>query len=68
LAGIDPDDGQVALLFHPRRDRWSDHFVFEGARIIGLTPLGRATVQVLKMNDARRIEMRSEILRQGLAL
>jgi hypothetical protein len=68
LAGIDPDDGQVVSLFHPRRDRWSDHFVFEGARINGLTPTGRATVQVLNINDARRIELRAEILKQGVTL
>ena len=68
LAGIDPHDGQIVPLFNPRRDRWSDHFVFEGARIHGLTPIGRATVQVLNMNDARRLEMRNEILRQGVAL
>lgn len=68
LAGIDPHNGQVVPLFHPRRDRWSDHFVFEAARIDGLTPIGRATVQVLNLNDARRLEIRTEILKQGAAL
>jgi hypothetical protein len=68
LAGIDPYDDRVVRLFHPRRHRWSDHFVFEGARINGLTPIGRATVQVLNMNDARRLEIRAEILKQGVKL
>jgi 5-methylcytosine-specific restriction endonuclease McrA len=31
LPGIDPWTVQVAQLFHPRRDRWSDHFAVEAA-------------------------------------
>ena len=62
LAGVDPVNGELVLLFHPRRDRWSEHFQFRGVRIEGVTPVGRATVHVLAMNDARRLELRSEIL------
>jgi hypothetical protein len=61
LTGIDPQTGQIASLFHPRRDRWSDHFIFEGTRIIGISAVGRTTVEVLNMNDARRLELRAEI-------
>ena len=52
----------VSELFHPRRDGWADHFVFQGARIEGATAVGRATVQLLGMNDARRVELRSQIM------
>jgi len=31
LAGIDVETNQIVRLFHPRRDRWADHFVWEGA-------------------------------------
>lgn len=65
LTGIDPQTGEVAPLFHPRRDRWSGHFSFEGVRIKGVTATGRATVQVLHMNDARRLELRAEVLKHG---
>ena len=65
LTGIDSRTGQVVSLFHPRRDPWSDHFVFEGARISGISAVGRATVQVLNVNDARRLELRTEVLRRG---
>ena len=65
LTGIDPQTGQVIPIFHPRRDRWSDHFTFEGARINGISAVGRATVQVLNMNDARRLELRTEVLKRG---
>jgi hypothetical protein len=31
-------------------------------RIQGITPAGRATVILLAMNDARRLELRSQLL------
>jgi hypothetical protein len=65
LTGIDPQTGEAAPLFHPRRDLWFEHFVFTGARIEGISPTGRATVQVLAMNDARRLEVRREVLKYG---
>jgi hypothetical protein len=61
LTGIDLITGEVAPLFHPRRDRWADHFTIRGPRIEGITPCGRATVRVLAMNDVRRLELRSEL-------
>lgn len=45
--------------------RRSDHFTFEGVRINGVSAVGRATVQVLNMNDARRLELRAEVLKRG---
>ena len=63
LTGIDFQTGQVASLFHPRNDRWSEHFVFNGPRVEGTSVTGRATVRVLAMNDARRVEVRQEILK-----
>src|ERR1700689_2087305 len=32
IASIDPETGQLTPLFHPRLDRWSDHFEFTMAR------------------------------------
>jgi hypothetical protein len=49
LSGIDPEEDAITPLFHPRRDRWVEHFVFQGAFIVGLTPVGRATVRTLNM-------------------
>ncbi|MEZ5584446.1 MAG: HNH endonuclease signature motif containing protein [Candidatus Competibacteraceae bacterium] len=45
LSGIDPETGQITALFHPRQ--WSAHFALRGVHIIGRTPNGCATVQVL---------------------
>ena len=45
-------------LFHPRQDRWDEHFHFAAGEIAGRTATGRATVVVLAMNHPARIEMR----------
>jgi hypothetical protein len=65
LTGIDPRTEQLVPLFHPRRDRWSEHFVLDDIRIEGISAAGRATVRVLAMNDARRLEVRQEVLKHG---
>src|ERR1700722_17991224 len=51
IAGIDPQSGRVSRLFHPRRDRWTNHFVWNGAMLVGRTAIGRTTIDVLWMND-----------------
>lgn len=50
---LDPDSQFEALLFHPRRDRWEEHFAIdlEIGVIQGKTAVGRATVQCLRMNS-----------------
>ncbi len=60
LASIDPETRTLAVLFNPRRDAWSGHFVVRGGEILRLTATGRATVQLLKMNAPRRVELRAE--------
>ena len=65
LTGFDLESGEIVPLFHPRRDRWAEHFVLRGPRIEGLTAMGRTTVHVLGMNDARRLDLRAELLARG---
>jgi hypothetical protein len=62
LTGLDPESGRIVSLFHPRRDSWTEHLEWRGPRIEGLTAVGRATVLVLGMNDARRLDLRAELL------
>lgn len=66
LSSLDPATGRLVRLFHPRADTWTSHFALRGARIVGLTPEGRATVQLLKMNEAKRVQTRSLLLALGL--
>src|ERR1051325_5285755 len=61
LSGIDAMTGQVAVLYNPRNQKWSEHFHIEFAAIAGLTETGRATVIVLRMNDEPRIKLRAEV-------
>jgi hypothetical protein len=59
LTAIDHQTGAVVPLFNPRDQQWEAHFDLRGASIVGLTPTGRATVRLLKMNTAARLQLRS---------
>jgi HNH endonuclease len=52
-SGVDPMTQAVVPLFNPREQEWSEHFswVEDGLRIVGLTPIGRATCNRLDLND-----------------
>ena len=65
IAGINPETGRVTRLFNPRKDRWASHFQWDGTRIVGLTPRGRATVHVLALNHADDLAVREELLLQN---
>jgi hypothetical protein len=65
LTAVDPETGNIVPLFHPRKDRWLDHFAMRGAFVVGLTDVGRATVRLLRMNAEARVELRSEIAEEG---
>jgi len=62
LTGIDPDTGKVERLYNPRQDRWREHFRSSGLILIALTPIGRATIDVLMMNHPDRVAVRRQIL------
>lgn len=50
---VDPVTSERVVWFNPRRQRWSDHFEWtaDGAHIRGKTPIGRATVEGLRLNN-----------------
>lgn len=64
LSGIDPITGSIVVLYHPRREVWEQHFAVQDTLIVGLTPTGRATAAVLRMNDADQQELRAELAGQ----
>ena len=66
LATVEWPSQDLIRLFHPRQDRWQDHFRFESAVIVGLTPVGRATARLLAMNDPRRVATRLWLIQDGL--
>lgn len=59
LAGIDPETGALIELFHPRKQRWEDHFEWIGIYVHGKTGVGRTTVRVLCMNSEDQLALRS---------
>lgn len=65
LSGIDGETSEIVTLFNPRTDDWFEHFEYQGAAIVGTTPTGRATVAVLNMNEAQRLQLRRALLANG---
>lgn len=59
LSGIDPQTKRVTKLFHPRLQRWEEHFEWGGPYLRGKTAVGRATIQVLNMNSEDQLALRS---------
>lgn len=57
---IDPESGSSVPLFDPRRNDWGEHFCWREVHIFGLTPTGRATVAILRMNRPLIVEIRRE--------
>ena len=65
LAAIDPLSNEIVPLFNPRIQDWSEHFELLGAEISGRTSVGRATVELLRMNEAERINYRQSLILAG---
>jgi hypothetical protein len=58
LTSIDPETEAIVPLFHPRINKWEDHFEVRSGQVYGKTPVGRARVRLLNMNAPRRVELR----------
>lgn len=65
LSSLDPQNGEIVPLFHPRRDQWADHFRLEDAWIQPLTAKGRVTVFLLHFNDREQIRNRELLIKAG---
>jgi hypothetical protein len=52
VTAVDPITLETVPLFHPRRHSWREHFTWNAdfTVIVGTTPIGRATVEVLRLN------------------
>src|SRR5262245_44365473 len=64
---LDPASGEVVPLFHPRKQRWRDHFAWSDdlTLIVGLTPTGRATVEALRLNRPGLVNLRRVLILAG---
>ena len=54
-------------MFHPRRDRWEDHFLWSAdcLDLFGLTKIGRAMVSALHLNRKNVRNLRRVLMRDG---
>ena len=66
--GLDTETQMAAQLFQPRQDIWENHFQvnLENAEIIGVSAIGRATIQRLQMNLPRQIRGRLRWMQAAL--
>ena len=65
---VDPRDGQLTPFFHPRRQRWSEHFAWgeHGNTMVGLTSCGRSTIEALRLNNDWIVQARRLWILAGL--
>jgi len=56
----DPVTGDRVPLYHPRQQRWHDHFSWnhDYTLVVGLTPTGRATAAALQLNRPGLVNLR----------
>ena len=66
IAGVDPETGHITRLFHPRRDTWGEHFLWDGGVLVGLTHIGRTTIRVLAINLDHRVTLREALVLEGV--
>ncbi len=64
---LDPQTGERVPLYHPRRDRWSDHFMWsdDDLTVLPLTAIGRATIVRLQLNRPGVVNIRRALLALG---
>jgi hypothetical protein len=55
-------------VFNPRAHRWEEHFeIAEGFLILGRTSIGRASVELLRMNRPVAVEIRQWVAQQSFS-
>ena len=59
--------GEMVPLFHPRRQRWADHFAWteQATHIVGISAIGRATVEALRLNRKGLVNFRRVLFAFG---
>jgi hypothetical protein len=64
VASYDLVTGELTPLYHPRHDRWPDHFsVQEDGALLAKTAVARITIRLLQLNRIERIKERQLLIR-----
>jgi len=63
----DPVSGEIVSLFHPRRQKWHNHFRWSDdySMIMGLTAIGRASIEALQVNRQSVVNLRKVLYSMG---
>jgi hypothetical protein len=63
-----PETGESVLLYHPRHQAWTEHFAWsdDSTRLVGLTPVGRTTMEALHINRPQMTRLRGLWITLGL--
>jgi 5-methylcytosine-specific restriction endonuclease McrA len=59
-------EGHHIPLFNPRKDRWADHFTWNGPVLVSKTPIGTVTLDVLAINLPYRVALRAALIEEGV--
>ena len=62
VSGYDPESGELVPLFNPRAQDWCEHFEWNGPVLTGKSRTGRATITLLRINDADRVAHRRMLM------
>jgi len=62
IGSIDPFTNVLTPLFNPRQQVWTEHFRLNGAVIEPLTPEGRVTVFLLRLNQPEQVAERTHLI------
>jgi len=67
VEGYDVVTGKTVPLYHPRRQRWRQHFRWNDdfTLIVGITPTGRATAETLQLNREGLVNLRRVLYTVG---
>lgn len=69
--GTDPQTETENPLFNPRTQRWNEHFEWDAdgsLKIHGKTPIGRATIERLRMNASEILAIRRLLADLGIQI
>ncbi len=65
IASYDRITKALTPLYHPRTQRWDEHFEMLAENIIGKDAIGRVTILILDMNHPDQLETRHVLIEMG---
>jgi HNH endonuclease len=63
---LNDESENLIRFFNPRKDIWVEHFEIDNGKILSLTSIGTATINILNFNQIERIILRKELMEVGL--